>query len=398
MQVQLAVVRGSKAPSWLTVDAASVESARSAAQADGWAVLSARQVDTHAVLHFPIRRRSSFDHRIFCSQLSVLLRAGLGVVEAIGALRENARPGLGREELSAVLGELEKGRTLGAALSAKPSTFPRLLASMVQSAERTSGLPDALERYGRYATQMDTLKATVRSAAVYPLFLLALGTAVIAFLLLYVVPRFAGVYESVRGDLPWAATLLLAWGRLVRDHGSLITLVGAAVGTVIALGVGNTTVRGRILKASTQAPLVGRLFREIALARLYRTLAVLLGAGLSLRTALNSSSGLFDVATDQALSQAVALISEGQSPSAALDHVGLTTPLTRSLIASGEGGGQLTRMLDEAAHFLELETSRSLERAMKIIEPALMAGIGIAVGVIVVMMYLPIFELAGSLR
>jgi general secretion pathway protein F len=296
------------------------------------------------------------------------------------------------------LGELEKGRTLGAALAAQTSTFPKLLASMVQSAERTSGLPDALERYGRYATQMDALKATVRSAAVYPFFLLALGTAVIAFLLLYVVPRFAGVYESVRGELPWAATALLAWGRIARDHGALLLAAATVVGVAMAFAAGSAATRARLVEAVTRIPSIGRLAREIALARLYRTLAVLLGAGLSLRAALNSSSGLFDGTTDRALGQAVALISEGQSPSEALDKVGLTTPLTRSLIASGEGGGQLARMLDEAAHFLELETSRSLERAMRIIEPSLMAGIGVAVGVIVVLMYLPIFELAGSLR
>jgi general secretion pathway protein F len=398
MQVQLAVVRGAEAPCWLTVEAASVERARAAAQAEGWAVLSAHPAGSDLSLRLPLRRRSSFDHRIFCSQLSVLLRAGLGVVEAIRALRDNARPSAGQEELAALLGELEKGRTLGTALAAQTSTFPKLLASMVQSAERTSGLPDALERYGRYATQMDALKATVRSATVYPFFLLALGTAVIAFLLLYVVPRFAGVYESVRGELPWAATALLAWGRIARDHGALLLAAATVVGVAMAFAVGSAATRAQLVEAVTRIPSIGRLAREIALARLYRTLAVLLGAGLSLRAALNSSSGLFDGTTDRALGQAVALISEGQSPSEALDKVGLTTPLTRSLIASGEGGGQLARMLDEAAHFLELETSRSLERAMKIIEPALMAGIGVAVGVIVVLMYLPIFELAGSLR
>ncbi|MCZ8323321.1 MAG: type II secretion system F family protein [Novosphingobium sp.] len=398
MQVQLAVVRGSDAPSWLTVDAPSIDGARSIAEADGWSVLSARATRPSSFRSLNLRSRTSFDHRIFCAQLSVLLRAGLGVVEAIRALCDNACAGSGYEQLAALLAELEKGRTLGTALSAQPTSFPKLLASMVQSAERTSGLPDALERYGRYATQMDALKATVRSASVYPLFLLTLGAAVIAFLLLYVVPRFAGVYESVRGDLPWAAMVLLEWGRFARDHGSLIVVGMIAIGGAIALGVGSPMVRARALDMLSRAPAIGRLAREIALARLYRTLSVLLGAGLSLRAALNNSAGLFDAATDRALSQAVGLISEGQSPSVALDRVGLTTPLTRSLIASGEGGGQLARMLDEAAHFLELETSRSLERAMKIIEPSLMAGIGVAVGVIVVLMYLPIFELAGSLR
>ena len=398
MRVQLAVVRGSDAPRALTVDADSVETARRNAQADGWSVLGARRIRSADLAGFGIASRPPLEHRVFCAQLSVLMRAGLGVVEAIGALRDNARPGAGREQLDAILAELAKGRTLGHALGLQPSAFPRLLASMVQSAERTSGLSDALERYGRYAVQMDALRATVRAASVYPLFLLALGAGVISFLLFYVVPRFSTVYESIRGDLPWAATLLLAWGRLARDHGGplLVCLVGVAGALVYAAA--SRRARTRALAALSKIPAVDRLTREMALARLYRTLAVLLGAGLSLRAALNGSVGVLDATADRALAQAMALIAEGRSASAALDRVGLTTPLTRSLIASGEGGGQLAKMLDEAAYFLELESERSLERAMKIIEPTLMAAIGLAVGVIVVLMYLPIFELAGSLR
>ncbi len=397
MLVRMVVVSGSEPPRAVAIEASSVADAIQRVRRDGGSVLSAHAATLASRISIA-SRASTLDDRVFCAQLAVLLRAGLGLVESLRALRDNARARSGREELDVILGKLESGNTLGSAIAALPSVFPPLLAAMVGSAERSSNLPDALERYGRHAAQIDALRATVRSAAVYPAFLVALGLAVIAFLLLYVVPRFSAVYGSVRGELPWAASLLLAWGRFVKEYGAWVTAGTAALAIAAAIALSSPQIRRTLSDAVLTLPTVGRLAHEMRLARLYRTLSVLLGAGITLHPALRDVPGLIAGDPDGALSRAAHLVSEGRSASYALEQAGLTTPLARSLIASGEGGGQLARMLDEAARFLELDTTRTLERAMKLIEPALMAAIGIAVGVIVVLMYLPIFELAGSLR
>jgi general secretion pathway protein F len=180
--------------------------------------------------------------------------------------------------------------------------------------------------------------------------------------------------------------------------GAWVATGAAALAIAAVVALSSPQSRRLLSRAIQTLPAIGRITHEMRLARLYRTLSVLLGAGIALHPALRDVPGLIAGDPDGALSRAAQRVSEGRSASDALEQAGLTTPLARSLIASGEGGGQLARMLDEAARFLELETTRRLERAMKLIEPALMAAIGVAVGVIVVLMYLPIFELAGSLR
>lgn len=397
MQVRLLVVRTSESPRLLDLDAQSVDAARKIASDAGWFVLSVQASHTSHPFSFT-KNTAALDHQLLCGQLATLLRAGLGAVEAIRALRDNARSDTGRESLDAVLAELEKGKTLGSAFSLQPSTFPTLMSAMVRSAERTSNLPDALTRYGRYASQMESLREKIRSAAIYPVFLSTLGTAVVLFLLLYVVPRFSTVYESVRTDLPWAAELLLAWGRLVEGHSTPVWGVLIAACIVAVAGMRSAAVRSTVTARLKMLPGVREFVREVSIARLYRTLAMLLESGLSLRAALTNSVDIFPGDARSSIQSSIEGISKGLSPSTALEQAGLTTPLTRSLIASGERSGQLAKMLDEAAQFLETDQARTLERVMRVVEPALMTAIGLAVGVIVVLMYLPIFELAGSLR
>ncbi len=372
------------------LDADTEQSLQAQLAARGMVLLSARRTAMSAAAQrFPLL--------LFNQELLALLRAGIPLAEAIAALTEKeGRPAV-RAVLDEMLRALHEGRTLSSALEAAPQAFPELYVAMVRAAERTSDLDCALERYIGYRQQLDGLRGKLASAAIYPLLLLAVGGLVVLFLLGYVVPRFSHIYEDVGGDLPLMSRLLLEWGQFVEAHAAsavLVLFLGAVAAFVFARHPATQAALGR---AAWRIPILGEQLRIFQLARFYRTLGMLLAGGIPVVTALGMVSGLLTHTLRQRLDDVIARIREGRGFAATLEAGGLTTPVAVRMLEVGERAGNLGEMLTRAALFHEEDTARRVEWLTRLFGPLLMLFIGCAIGLIVVLMYLPIFQLAESI-
>lgn len=372
------------------IDADSEPSVRTIAAARGLVVLSLRQVAA-------ARRGQGFPLLLFNQELLALLRAGIPLAEGIAALAEKETRAGVRAVLQDMLRALREGRTLSSALEAAPDAFPDLYVAMIRAAERTSDLDQAVERFITYQQQVDLLRGKLVSAAIYPLLLLGVGGLVVLFLLAYVVPRFSHIYADVGGELPLMSRLLLEWGQFIEAHAAsgLVVLVVSVAGLVAVWR--HPDFQAALGRALWRAPLLGERLRVFQLARFYRTLGMLLSGGIPVVGALGMVAGLLTHTLRGRLDDAIARIREGRGFASTLEAGGLTTPVAMRMLEVGERAGNLGDMLTRAAEFHEDDTARQVEWLTRLFGPLLMLFIGSAIGLIVVLMYLPIFQLAESI-
>jgi general secretion pathway protein F len=394
MQFEIRALRGAEGLITVSLEAPDETSALEQARAQGLAVLSARPRRALPAFASPFAAR--FPLLLFSQELVALLSAGLSLPEVVETFAEKeARPEF-RRIFAALRESLYEGRSFSQALERFPETFPSLFVATVRAAERTGDVAEALGRYIAYHERLDAVRRKVISASVYPIVLLGVGGLVVLFLLGYVVPRFAGVYEEVGRDLPWLSQLLLEWGRLINANGALLAVVFVAAAAAATLGFARLKeFAGRLAR---RVPAIGERLRVYHLARLYRTLGMLLRGGTPLVTALGMVSGLMPAALRPQLAAGTQRIREGTSISTAMEAAGLATPVALRLLRVGEKSGEMAEMMDRIAAFHDEELARWVDLVTRLFEPLLMAVLGVVIGVIVVLMYLPIFELAGSLQ
>jgi len=377
-------------------DAADEASAREQARMQGLTVLSARARGFGARgVRFGLGTQR-FPLLLFSQELLALLGAGLSLVEVLETMAEKETRPEARRIVERVNAALYEGRSFSQALEAFPATFPPLYVATVRAAERTGDLGEALARFVDYQQRLDAVKKKVVSASIYPAVLIGVGVLVILFLLGYVVPRFAQIYDDVGRDLPWLSQLLLHWGRLLNDHGGLVVAGLAAAAVLVALGFERA--KNALLAAAWSIPAVGRRMIVYQLARFYRTVGMLLRGGTPIVPALDMVAGLLHPRLRARLAGAIQRVREGASVSQAMEAHGLVTPVATRMLRTGERGGNLAQMMESIAAFHDEELARWVDSFMKLFEPLLMALIGVVIGLIVVLMYLPIFELAGSLQ
>lgn len=339
--------------------------------------------------------RARFPLTLFAQELHALLAAGLNLVEALETLAEKER-GEAARVLERVLGEVRQGRTLSRALEPMPREFPALFVATVRASERSGDLPEALRRFIAYQQQMELVRKKVVSASIYPVLLVIAGLLVTLFLLGYVVPKFSHIYADSGRELPFLSTLLLKWGQAVEGAGGKLALV--AVVLAGALAASAATMRGALGRLAWRIPAFGERLLIYQLARFYRTLSMLLRGGTPVVGALDMAAGLLDPTLKPRLAAARGRVREGMSLSAAMAAHGLTTPVAARMLGVGEQTGDMADMMERIAVFYDDEVARWVEWFTRLFEPLLMALIGIVIGGIVVLMYLPIFELAGSLQ
>jgi general secretion pathway protein F len=380
----------------LVLDAADEADANRQARASGYNVLSLRRTTSWNLDLFS--RRHRFPLALFNQELLALLGAGLTLVEAIEALGEKETHGATRVVLDRLSERLRQGRALSQAMQEQPHAFPPLYISTVRATERTGDLADALKRYATYESQLALVRKKVISALIYPVLLIVAGTLVLLFLLGYVVPKFSLVYENLHGNLPLMSQLLLKVGRFVGTSGPAAVLIG--LGAIALLGrLVFTQVARRWLGAKLwRIPAIGSRMRLYQLARFYRTLGMLLRGGTAAVPALDMASGLLAPALRPSAAQAREAIREGRTISEAMSSYGLTTPVVLRMLRVGERSGRMDEMMDRIASFLDEEIARWVEWFTRLFEPLLMAFIGVVIGIIVVLMYLPVFDLAGSIQ
>jgi general secretion pathway protein F len=372
-------------------------SARSDASAGGGQVLSCEVRASSDRAARSGRRHRPIDVAAFAHELASLLSAGLSVLQALQTLAASQTTGAA-SELKEVARLISEGQTLSAAMDRVDTRFPALLVATIRASEQTGNLSEALLRYAEHQQSIRALRDKVTGAAIYPLLLLALGALVVMFLLGVVVPRFAVLISSTRQELPWSSRLLMSWGQLVADNPGTMAAVGAGAVIAAVAGVRYLSQSGGRARWLEALPIVGPLIREFRHAQLYRTTGMLLHGGIPLPRALSLCQNLLGTDDRERLRRAIELVHEGRSFSDALDTTGIADPVTRGMLSVAERTGALSEILDRIARFKESRLQRSVDWAGRLVEPALMVVIGLVIGGIVVMMYLPIFDLASSLQ
>jgi len=380
----------------LRVDAMSAAEASLGVERQGYSVLG---VGAHHGLTLALpRRRARFPLLLFSQELHVLLGAGLSLIEAMETLAEKETHSHTREVLAQIIGYMYEGRTFSYALEQSPSVFPMLYVAMVRAAEKTGDLSEALLRFIAYQIQIDQVRKKIISASIYPVLLMAVGGLVVIFLMAYVVPRFSGVYESAGRDLPWLSQRLLDWGNLLRSNGATVLAAAIAITAAVGFGLSRAAFRQWIAARLWRIPALGERLRVYQLARMFRAVAMLLKGGIPIVSALAMVQGLLRPALKARLQLAIAAIREGQPTSQALNAHELTTPVALRLLRVGERSGNMGDMMERAANFHDEEMARWVEWFTRLFEPLLMTLIGLIIGIIVVLMYMPIFELAGAIQ
>lgn len=399
MQFEIRGINAQSAVVTQHVEAESLEAAGRAALERGLRVLSVtpRRV---AALGWQGRRASGRDFPLgqFSHELLTLLNAGLSLVESIETLAEKEVRADRREILKQLIQELYQGASLSKAVARFPQVFPPLYVATVRASERTGGLPEALAKYVAYQHQIDVVKKKVVSASIYPTVLIIAGTLVIAFLLGYVVPRFARIFETMGGDIPWMSRLLIQWGRFVTEHGALISMGALAVIAVLVVWLRRPQTAAQLLRQLQRVPSFGERFRIYQLTRFYRSLGMLLRGGMPAVASLDLVMDVLPGALRERLEAATQMIREGTAISVAMERNGLTSPVSARMLRVGERTGQMGEMMERIALFYDDEISQWIDWFVRLFEPLLMGFIGLIIGAIVVVMYFPIFELAGSIK
>lgn len=397
---QLVVRTASGSVQTLDIDAIDKDSACAKAVGNGMQVIGCSQRNGNAtsMARSTGEKRLGMDMANFSFELASLMAAGLSVADSLRTLAAKETVPSRRAALQDIAQGINEGLPLSAALGRHPGRYPDLLVATVNASEQTGDLSTALLRYAEHQQIIKALRDKVVGAAIYPLLLLAVGCVVIVFLVSVVVPKFAVLIESTRHALPWSSRMLMSWGRFAAQNGWLLALSGVSM-LIVGIGFLRHLMRTGAKAAWLDAiPLIGPTVKQFRHAQLYRTTGMLVRGGLAAPRALQLGASLLGDADRQRLQQAVQLIYEGRSLSAALQDAGLADPVDTSMLTVAERTGALAEILERIAQFHDARLQRSVNLTSRLFEPLLMILIGLVVGAVVVLMYLPIFDLASSLQ
>ena len=392
------LIDAQRGESRLGVSATDEQAAVAALRVDPSRVLSVR-LDAQAPAAAPLRAKNRpFPLRLFSQELAVLLAAGIPLLEALVTLREKELSGAVAQALDSVIDLLQIGQSFSTALKSQPAAFDPLFIAVVQSSEQIGQTEQALREHAAYLGWVDALRDKLVSASIYPLTLIVAGAAVIVFLLLFVVPRFAGILEGVGGEMPAASQMLIDIGRISGAHPWATVAAALVLLIAPALAWRHAGLQGWVIARLWRLPLLGPKLHLLALAQFYRTASMLLGAGVPAVSALRTAREVISIRLRAPLDQAIERVGQGERLSMALQTAGLTTPVSLRMIRVGERSGALGPMLRNAAEFYDEELSRLTELVTRLVNPVLMLVMGVVIGSIVVLMYLPIFQLVEQVQ
>jgi len=382
-------------PMTIKLEAATREEAIGAARQQGLDVIAVRRHGRWPILQ---RRARGLDLLLFSQQLQSLLGAGLSLIEALAALARNEAAAERSQRIAAIIVHLREGKSFSQALREFPGTFPPLFLALAAASEQTGDLGSALARFIAYRQQMDILRKRVVTASIYPALLLGVGGLIVLFLMLYVVPRFARIYDDFGHDLPFMSRLLMAWGDLIQAHG--LQFLPAIVLGVVAFVFQMRRKGGwrRLLEIAMTIGPVRKRVQAYTLARFYRTMGLLEQGGIPLVSALGLAGELLSQDMRLGLYGVLHDLRAGAAFSETMERHGLAPPVASELLKVGEKAGDIGAKMIRIADFYDEDMARWIAWFIPLFEPLLMLTIGLFIAFIVVLLYLPIFELAGSIQ
>ena len=332
-------------------------------------------------------------------QLATLVASGMPLDQALGAVADQADDPRAKKLVAAVRVEVVAGEPLAGALARWPRSFSELYRSLVAAGAETGRLSEVLARLADYLEARLALRQRFTLALIYPALVTVIAAAVIAVLLVYVVPQVVSVYQQSRQSLPWLTRALIAGSGFLRGTGVYWLAAGALGATAFALANRREAFRAAWHARLLRLPVAGRLVTAIDTARFASTLAILVGSGTPLLRALDAARDVvWALPLRRAAAAAAALVREGVPVARALKEQRVFPPVLIHLVANGEASGQLAPMLERAAAELEREAERRLTWFAALLQPALIVAMGAIVLLLVLAVMLPIVSMNQLIR
>ena len=336
---------------------------------------------------------------IFTRQFSVMIDAGLPLVQCLEILASQQENKTFQKVLSGTRGSVEGGNTLSAAMKQYPKVFDPLFTNMVEAGETGGILDTILQRLSTYIEKNVKLQRAVKSALVYPIGVLTIAAGVIILLLWKVVPVFATLFAGLGVDLPLPTRIVIGLSHFVGSIFGFLIFV-AIIGFVVGIKVWYGTKQGRMVIDTIilKLPVLGILMRKIAVARFTRTLGTLISSGVPILEGLDITARTSGNAViEKALNQVRKSLEEGKSLTEPLKESEIFPGMVTQMIAVGEQTGAMDAMLQKIADFYEEEVDAAVKDLLTALEPIMIVFLGLVVGGVVISMYLPLFSLIGKL-
>ena len=334
---------------------------------------------------------------IFNQQFVTLTRAGLPILKALDLLIGNIKNRRLRTHLQSVHEKVKTGMSLSEAFQSE-GVFPPIYTTSIMAGEKSGSLPEVIERYVAYQKVALGARKKILVSLIYPAVLVLLVFILILFLVTYVVPEFASLYESMDAQLPYMTQLLVAFGVTANKNLWLIALAVFGIGVALAWWFRSDRVRDSLDGFKLKIPLFGQIWIKYQASQLCRLLGTLLQGGIPLLQALETTgSSLGSRLLRESIAQSREMVREGQPLSRGLASAGIFPSLAVDMVNVGESTGSLPTMLHSVAEFFDDDVNTMMSAALSLIEPAIMIFMGIFVAFVLISLYLPIFTLAETL-
>lgn len=335
------------------------------------------------------------DIAIFMRQLATMLSAGIPLVqsfEIVGSGHENAAM---QKLIMAVKGDVEGGSSLTEAFSKHPLYFDDLVLNLVEAGEQAGALESLLDKIATYKEKTEALKKKIKKALTYPAAVLVVAFVVTAILLIFVIPAFEDLFKGFGADLPTFTRMIIDLSVFVRVKGwYIVILAGAAVSAFLYFKKRSRPMRHWLDRLSLKLPIIGGILQKAAIARYARTLSTMFAAGVPLVEALESVAGATgNIVYEVGVLEMRDEVATGQRLQQAMENTDLFPNMVIQMIAVGEESGSLDAMSSKVADFYEEDVDNAVDNLSSLLEPMIMAILGVLVGGLVVAMYLPIFKM-----
>lgn len=339
------------------------------------------------------------DLQIFTRQLSTLLASGIPILQSLEVLSQSAKSPALQIALKEMTAEINRGRRFGEAMAEHPKVFDRFYVNMVKAGEESGNIDQILNRLAMYIEKAAKISGKVKGAMVYPVAILIVAALVVSGLLIFIIPKFEALFASSGQELPALTKMVVDASKILIKYWWLI--IGGAVGSVFLALNYYRSVEGKktVDSIAIDVPVIGDLIMKASIARFTRTLSTLLGSGVNIMEALDIASKVVgNHVIESSLLRAREAIAEGKSLTVPLAKEKYIPSMVTQMIGVGEQTGAIDQMLAKVADFYEDEVDAAVGAVTSLMEPLMMVFLGGIVAVIVVAMYLPIFNMAGSVK
>ena len=335
------------------------------------------------------------DIALFSRQLATMLTAGIPLVQAfeiVGAGHEN--PAM-QKLILGIKGDVEGGSALAEALAKQPLYFDDLFVNLVEAGEQAGALETLLDKIATYKEKTEAIKKKIKKALTYPAAVMVVAFVVTTILLIFVIPAFEDLFKGFGADLPTFTRLVIDLSVFVRTNGPILaTGIGGAIGVFFYFKKRSRALRHFLDRMSLKLPIIGPILQKASIARYARTLSTMFSAGVPLVEALQSVAGATgNIVYEQGVLAMRDEVATGQRLQQAMENTDLFPNMVIQMIAVGEESGSLDDMSAKVADFYEEDVDNAVDNLSSLLEPLIMAILGVLVGGLVVAMYLPIFKM-----